>query len=234
MNHSLLVRCLQRFANLDAEVERLRGFYPTLSDSLGQRLPFHILHHQKLQSFRFPHVIDGCNVGVIQGGGCPGFPLKPLQPLRVPDQFRRQNLQRHNSLQAGVASPVDLPHPTRCQQFYHLVRPQPLACRQRLLPHTHPSTQHCRRLTWQLIANQVMHFSWLAFCRLPRLRLVISGHPLGRRFGLDLRRHVFFGLGKRSRGLSHRGPETEDPAGRGSREGREVSTGIPSTGKMNR
>ncbi len=78
MDNALLMRLLERLGdfrpNLQNLVQRQRAFLQTL----GQSLTLEILHYQEVGAVLRPDVIKGADVGMLERGNRPGFPLHAL------------------------------------------------------------------------------------------------------------------------------------------------------------
>jgi hypothetical protein len=72
-----------------------------------------------------PHVEDGEDVGVVEGGDGAGLALEPRESLRVGAHFLRKDLDRHLAPEAWIERAVDLAHPPGPEKPEDLVRPQP-------------------------------------------------------------------------------------------------------------
>src|SRR5205814_3857177 len=72
-----------------------------------------------------PDLVDGHDVGMVQGGGGARFSLEALQPSRVRRQPGRQDLDRDLALKPRVPGPVNLSHPASPEQAQQLVRAKP-------------------------------------------------------------------------------------------------------------
>ncbi len=57
-----------------------------------------------------PNLIDGADIGMVQGGSCLRFPLKPGQRLGVFGYRIRQKLQGDKAAQGYVLSLIDHTH----------------------------------------------------------------------------------------------------------------------------
>ncbi len=57
-------------------------------------------------------VMDGEEVGVVEGGGGAGLTLEALPPIGAVRDLRRQHLDRHLTVELGVPRPPHLAHPT--------------------------------------------------------------------------------------------------------------------------
>ena len=57
-------------------------------------------------------VVDGEEVGVVEGGGGAGFTFEAFAPIGAVGDLWRQHLDRHLAAELGVARPPHLAHPT--------------------------------------------------------------------------------------------------------------------------
>ena len=89
----------------------------SLSDRQGtsEYGAFDILHDQVVR----PDIMQGANMGVIQGGYGVRFALEAFRELFV------RNLDRDNAIQPCIASFVDFAHSTGAQKREDLIGPQP-------------------------------------------------------------------------------------------------------------
>ena len=55
--------------------------------------------------------VEGDDVGVVQRSDRAGFPLEPLEPLRVGRHVGGEHFQRHVAVEPGVSGAIHLPHP---------------------------------------------------------------------------------------------------------------------------
>jgi hypothetical protein len=70
-------------------------------------------------------VVDGDDVGVIEGSGGLGLVLEAPQPFDVLGEVGVDDLERHLAREALVPGAVDLAHPALAEEGEHLVRPDP-------------------------------------------------------------------------------------------------------------
>jgi hypothetical protein len=75
-------------------------------------------------------VVNGDDVGVIEGAGRARFALETGDAIRVARHARWQHLDGHVSLQARIASPPDLAHAPAAKEFHNLEVAQLRPCTQ--------------------------------------------------------------------------------------------------------
>src|SRR2546423_12112851 len=63
----------------------------------------------------FADVVDGADVGMVEGGGSLGFPLEARQSLRITGDLFRKKFEGHEAMQADVFGLIDHTHPAAAQ-----------------------------------------------------------------------------------------------------------------------
>ena len=102
------VRRGQAVRNLDAGRKRQLQVCRAFGDDLVERLARDVLHDDVrfgIVAFffrRLAHVVDGTHVGVIDGGGQPGFPQLRGAHLVEGEKAALQKLQHHGPLQQRI------------------------------------------------------------------------------------------------------------------------------------
>ncbi len=81
---------------------------------LAEALPRHQLHDDEGNAPLLAHVVDGHDVGVVQGGGGAGLLEEPGLALRPAGD--REHLDRHLALELGVEPEVDRSHPAPAEE----------------------------------------------------------------------------------------------------------------------
>jgi len=94
VNDALLVRRLERLGDLFRDGERLVNRDGAMREAVGQRQALDELHDQRGDAIRLLEAIDRRDVRMVQGGEDFGFPLKTSQPVTVPCDVGREDLQR--------------------------------------------------------------------------------------------------------------------------------------------
>ena len=69
-------------------------------------------------------LVDGDDVGVVEGRGGAGLLHEAGAAMRVGEAIGGQDLDRDLAAEAGVAGAVDLAHPAGAEGREHLVRPE--------------------------------------------------------------------------------------------------------------
>ena len=119
------VRVRQRVSQLRGVAEHVPNRQWPVEQTLGERLPLEILHHEKrgrvraagvTNRGRFPNIVQIADMGVVQRCDGARLTFESFSTDRIGGKFLRQDLDRDDAIQPGVARPVHL-HPCR--------RPQP-------------------------------------------------------------------------------------------------------------
>src|SRR5215469_2929673 len=79
------------------------------------------LHGDKGQSILVTNVVNGADVGVVQGRSRLGLTLKAGQSLRVSGYFIGQELQRYETMQPSVLGFINDTHPAATKPFRNAV-----------------------------------------------------------------------------------------------------------------
>jgi hypothetical protein len=66
-------------------------------------------------------IVDGEDVGVVEGAGGAGLLLEPAEVVAVGD-LRGEDLDGHLAVETGIVGPVDLTHAARAEEPDDLVR----------------------------------------------------------------------------------------------------------------
>ncbi len=88
---------------------------------MPQRDPVQVLHHDERAAVVLPNFVNGADVGMVEGGGCPGFASKALQCLGVLGHVLGQKLQRHRAPQHRIFRSINHTHPTARDLFEHTI-----------------------------------------------------------------------------------------------------------------
>jgi hypothetical protein len=91
---------------------------------LPQRLALEQLEHGVARPVVSAEIVDGEDVGVIEGGDGASLPLEAADAVRVAAAVGGDDLDRDVAPEAGVSGPVDLAHPPRPDGGHDLVRAQ--------------------------------------------------------------------------------------------------------------
>ena len=93
MNNSLAVSRVERVSNLDSQVEHLFQRNGLACDAVFQGLAFQKLHGDEGRAVLLVNLVDGANVGMIQGRSSLRLAVKTSQSLRVFGDLLRQKFQ---------------------------------------------------------------------------------------------------------------------------------------------
>jgi hypothetical protein len=107
--------------DLERELERLAQGQAALRDHAVERPALDVLHHDELEVAVGSEVVHGHDVGMIERRGGPRLAHEARAPRRVVGGQRRQQLQRDDAAEAGVARLVDHAHPALAELLQHLV-----------------------------------------------------------------------------------------------------------------
>ena len=86
-------------------------------DAVCQSHPGQKFHRDESLAVLFTNVIDGADVGMVQGRCCFGLASKPLQCLAVLGDGFRQKLKGHEAVKPGVFRLIDHTHPATAELF---------------------------------------------------------------------------------------------------------------------
>ncbi len=95
VNDAFPMSRVQTFCNLHGERDQFFGRQGPAQNAIAQGSALQSLHHNEVLAILLPNLVDGANVGMIQGGSRPRLALKTFQRSRIGTQFRRQKLQSH-------------------------------------------------------------------------------------------------------------------------------------------
>ena len=119
MDDAFVVGELERLADLRDDGQRLLGREPAGLLDLPQVPAVHEFHDQVMQRAAgawaarrgdLAEVMHGDDVGMVQARQGAGFAVEPLGKARVAGGGGRQDLQRHQAVQAGLARLIDGAH----------------------------------------------------------------------------------------------------------------------------
>src|SRR5208283_4347948 len=90
---------------------------PVSSDHVLQGHAFQILHGDEQPVSALPNLVNGANIGMVEGGSGASFSAETLQCLRVTRQIVGQELQSNKAAKVGVLSLVDDTHSAATELF---------------------------------------------------------------------------------------------------------------------
>ena len=102
MNDAAGVRSVERVGNLDAERQERVELHRAAGDQVLERRTVEELHDEEGASPVFIDVVDGADVGMIQGRGCFSLAAEALQRLAILGQVLRKKLEGDKASEASV------------------------------------------------------------------------------------------------------------------------------------
>ena len=90
-------------------------------DELPQILALEKLGDDVGDAFVRSHVVNGEDVGVVEGGDGPRLPFEEAEALGIAGHLLRQHLDRDVAAEAGITGAVDLPHAAGPEELDDLV-----------------------------------------------------------------------------------------------------------------
>src|SRR5208283_788602 len=110
MHNTAAVGSVECVGNLNAKLQQLVDLERTVLDLVLERLTIQKLHRDKCLRFLLADVVDGADVGMIQGGGGLCLSTEAAERLRIARHFVGQELQSDESVQASVLGLVNYAH----------------------------------------------------------------------------------------------------------------------------
>ncbi len=100
----------QSVSDLDGVLQRLGRAQAPGRNQLVEGLSLDALHHDEVHALLGADVVDGDDVGMVEGTGRPSFLDKALLAAQIGDLVGRQDFDRHRAVEVHIASLVDHPH----------------------------------------------------------------------------------------------------------------------------
>ena len=110
MDDALGVGGVECIGNLDAEVEDGIGFEGAPFDAMFERVAFEKLHGDEVAAVVIPDVVDGADVGMVQGRSGTGLAAKALDGLSILGGFFGEEFKGETAAEACVFGLVDDTH----------------------------------------------------------------------------------------------------------------------------
>src|SRR5713226_1209574 len=88
---------------------------------LSQGFPLQQLHHQEGLAVVLSELVDGANIGMVECGSSPRFPLKAFDRLRIISKLLGKELERDTSAQLEVFGFINHAHPAAAQYLQYAV-----------------------------------------------------------------------------------------------------------------
>ena len=115
VHNSAGVRRIESVRDLDPQFEQLFSLQRTALDHVFQGRALQIFHGDESFPVLLADVVDGADIGMVQGGSRLGFALEAAEGLRIFGDVIGQKLQRDEAVQSGVFSFVDHAHPATAE-----------------------------------------------------------------------------------------------------------------------
>ena len=127
MDDALRMRRVQRVSNLNRQLEQHLCFEPLAVDSMLERLTLQQLHDDEPLALVLADLVNGTDVGMIEGGGGPSLALKTFEDLWILGDALVQKFKRDETAEAGVFGLVDHTHTAAADFFQNAVMRDRLA-----------------------------------------------------------------------------------------------------------
>jgi hypothetical protein len=115
MDDPFRVGGIEGVGDLDREIEELGRRQGLAGDAVLEGLAFQQLHGDEGLTVVSVDVVDGADVGMVQGGRGSGFALEALERRLVVELLRGEELQRNESAEARVLRLVHDSHATAAE-----------------------------------------------------------------------------------------------------------------------
>ena len=122
----------QCIGDLDGVLQDIIQLQPAAWNQLAERLALDIFHDNEVGAIVTGDVMDGDDVGMIEGRGGFGFLDEAPLAIRIGDEFGWKHFDGNKAVQMLVACLVDNSHPSLAEKRENLVVPQ-LPTRQGLM-----------------------------------------------------------------------------------------------------
>src|SRR5882724_679728 len=146
MDDSTLMGGVEGVGNLNGDVKNLSARQRLARDDVLESQAFQELHRNEGVAFGFVDLVNGADVGMIEGRGGPCLALKSLQDLMVADKVGWEEFQCYVPTKPEILGAIYDPHAPTAQMFLDAVVGDDFA------NHTRPTTgPHVRML---ILASQ--------------------------------------------------------------------------------
>ena len=119
MHDAVAVGGIQGIGDLNGQIEQFIQRQWMAREVLIERLALHQLHSDEVLAFGLADLVNGADVGMVEGRGGAGFLGKALQCLRVSDEIFGQEL--HPTAQGKVFGGPDGAHAAGANAVEHTV-----------------------------------------------------------------------------------------------------------------
>ena len=95
---------------------------PAVGQQVAQGLAFHPFHGDERHAGLMADVMDGQDVGMVQGGSRLGFPLEATQAISIVGETGWEDFDRDPAIEAGIECAVHLTHAACPERTEDLIR----------------------------------------------------------------------------------------------------------------
>ena len=115
MDDSLGVRCVECVGDLNRQAQEHLGLQGFAGNEMLQRHAVKKLHGDERLPVLIVDLIDGADVGMVQGRSGLGLTLKAAQSLLVSGDLIGKEFERHKAIEFDILGLVDDPHPATAE-----------------------------------------------------------------------------------------------------------------------
>jgi len=124
VDDTLAMRLLEGIGDLDPVPQGILQRHRPLAQPLAEGLAVDELHDEIIHAVLVADVVQRTDIRMRQAGYRLRLALHALAQLRRLREMIRQDFDRDDAVETGVACPVDLTHATRANRLLDLIRPQ--------------------------------------------------------------------------------------------------------------
>ena len=117
MNDALSVSGIEPIGNLNGDIEEPVKFKGLTADEVLERNAVEKFHDDVRFAVLLTNVMNGADVGMVEGGGGLRFPFEARKRLGVFGHVVGQEFERDAAMQAGVVRFINNPHTTAAESF---------------------------------------------------------------------------------------------------------------------
>jgi hypothetical protein len=125
MNEPARVRRIERVRERNPVVDDLFDVERAALQAVLEGFALQPLHDEEAVPIGIADVVQGADVGMVQRGDGPRFPIEPGAGAGVAGEFSRQHLDRDRAVEPGVAGLVHFAHAAGSERFDDFVGSEP-------------------------------------------------------------------------------------------------------------
>ena len=127
MHDAFRVRGIERIGYFDGQLQQPLSLQRAAGNHVLQRDPIQVFHGDEPEAVVVRDLVDGADVGMVQGGGGPGFAAEAFQRLRIVRHFIGQELEGDEAAEHRVLGLVHHAHAAATQLLLDTVMGDDLA-----------------------------------------------------------------------------------------------------------